>query len=59
MAELFLRERPGAGEPAVLEARLQEIVDKADRVWPELAVDPAPPRRSSWPASSATTSGRG
>src|SRR3954462_2538282 len=40
-AELFLRERPGAGEPAVLEARLQEIVERSVRAWPELAIDPA------------------
>ena len=40
-AELFLRERPGAGEPAVLETRLQEIVDQSVRAWPELAIDPA------------------
>ena len=40
-AEIFLRERPGAGDPAVLEARLREIVDKAVRVWPDLAIDPA------------------
>ena len=41
LAELFLGERPGAGDPAVLEAQLQEIVDKAKRVWPDLAIDPA------------------
>src|SRR3954468_3823448 len=40
-AELFLRERPAAGEPAVLEARLQEIVERSVRAWPELAIDPA------------------
>src|SRR5262245_2890446 len=39
-AELFLKERPGAGDPAALEARLREIVDKAVRVWPGLAIDP-------------------
>jgi RNA polymerase sigma-70 factor (ECF subfamily) len=39
-AELFLRERPGAGEPAVLESRLQEIVERSVRAWPELAIDP-------------------
>ena len=38
-AEFFLRERPGGGDPAVLEARLREIVEKALRVWPGL--DPA------------------
>jgi RNA polymerase sigma-70 factor (ECF subfamily) len=41
LAELFLGERPGAGDPAVLEAQLQEIVDKAKRVWSDLAIDPA------------------
>jgi len=40
-AELFLRERPGAGDPAMLELRLREIADKAVRVWPDLAIDPA------------------
>jgi RNA polymerase sigma-70 factor (ECF subfamily) len=39
-AELFLGERPGAGDPAVLEARLREIVDRAVLVWPGLAIDP-------------------
>jgi RNA polymerase sigma-70 factor (ECF subfamily) len=39
-AELFLRERPGAGDPAVLEARLQQVVAKASLVWADLAVDP-------------------
>jgi RNA polymerase sigma-70 factor, ECF subfamily len=39
-AELFLRERPGAADPAVLEARLRHIVDKATRVWPQMAIDP-------------------
>src|SRR6187401_3266702 len=39
-AQLFLHERPGAGEPAVLEARLREIVERAARAWPDLAVDP-------------------
>jgi RNA polymerase sigma-70 factor, ECF subfamily len=39
-AELFLRERPGAGDPAVLEARLREVVEKAALVWPGLAIDP-------------------
>jgi RNA polymerase sigma-70 factor (ECF subfamily) len=39
-AELFLRERPGAGEPAVLEARLQEIARKAALAWPDLTIDP-------------------
>jgi RNA polymerase sigma-70 factor (ECF subfamily) len=38
-AEFFLRERPGGGDPAVLEARLREIVERALRVWPGL--DPA------------------
>ena len=38
-AELFLRERPGGGDPAVLEARLREIAEKAVRVWPDLAID--------------------
>jgi len=40
-AELFLRERPGAGEAAALEVQLQAIVDKATRVWSDLAIDPA------------------
>src|SRR6185503_11071372 len=40
-ADLFLRERPGAGDPAVLEARLRDIVDRAVRARPELAVEPA------------------
>lgn len=40
-AELFLRERPGAGDPAALEVRLQAIVDKATLVWADLAIDPA------------------
>jgi len=40
-AELFLHERPGAGEPVALEARLREVVDKAARAWPDLAVAPA------------------
>src|SRR3954451_20447662 len=40
-AELFLRERPGAGAPGTLEARLPEIVDRGLRAWPDLAVDPA------------------
>src|SRR4029079_4924389 len=35
-AEFFLRERPGGGDPAVLEARLREIVEKALRGWPGL-----------------------
>ena len=39
-ADVFLRERPGAGDPAVLEARLQEVVDKAVRMWPGLAINP-------------------
>jgi RNA polymerase sigma-70 factor (ECF subfamily) len=39
-AELFLSGRPGAGEPAVLEARLREIVSRATRAWPTLRVDP-------------------
>jgi RNA polymerase sigma-70 factor (ECF subfamily) len=39
-AELFLRERPDAGDPAVLEPRLREIVDKATLVWPDLPIDP-------------------
>jgi RNA polymerase sigma-70 factor len=39
-AALFLRERPNAGDPAVLEARLGQIVDKAARVWPAMAIDP-------------------
>src|SRR5262247_2948324 len=39
-AELFLRERPGAGDPAVLEARLQKVVDKAAAVWPDMPIDP-------------------
>jgi RNA polymerase sigma-70 factor, ECF subfamily len=40
-AELFLGERPGAGEPAALEAKLREIVARAARAWPTLAVEPA------------------
>jgi RNA polymerase sigma-70 factor (ECF subfamily) len=40
-AELFLRERPGAGEAEALEARLEDIVEKAVRAWPDLAIDPA------------------
>ena len=39
-ADVFLRERPGAGDPAILEARLQEVVDRAVRAWPDLAVNP-------------------
>jgi RNA polymerase sigma-70 factor (ECF subfamily) len=39
-AELFLRERPGGGDPAVLEARLRQIAEKAVRAWPKLAIDP-------------------
>ena len=39
-AELFLRERPGGGDPAVLEARLRDIAEKAVRAWPDLAIDP-------------------
>src|SRR5262245_49041792 len=39
-AELFLRERPVAVDPVSLDARLREIVEKATRVWPDLAVDP-------------------
>src|SRR5580765_3370281 len=39
-AELFLRERPGAGEAAGLEVRLAAIVDKATLVWSNLAIDP-------------------
>ena len=35
-----MRERPGAGDPAVLEARLQQVVAKAGLVWADLAVDP-------------------
>ena len=40
-AELFLSERPGAGDPAVLEARLRESVARATGAWPALAVAPA------------------
>ena len=40
LAELFLRERPGAGDPAALEARLTEIVEKSVQAWPDLAIDP-------------------
>ena len=40
-AELFLRERPGVGDPTVLEARLREIVTKAALVWPDLPIEPA------------------
>src|SRR5262245_29918163 len=39
-AALFLRERPGAGDPAVLELRLRQIVDKAMRVWSDIGIDP-------------------
>ena len=39
--ELFLRERPGAGDPAALDVRLREIATKAALVWPDLAIDPA------------------
>ncbi len=39
MRELFLRERPGAGDPAVLEARLREIVEGGPGVA-ALAIDP-------------------
>lgn len=39
-AELFLTVRPGAGEPAALEARLREIVARAAGAWPALAVEP-------------------
>src|SRR6187431_416594 len=39
-AELFLKVRPGAGEPAALEARLREIVARATGAWPALAVEP-------------------
>jgi RNA polymerase sigma-70 factor, ECF subfamily len=39
-AQLFLRERPGAGDPAALEARLRAVVEKAALVWPDLAIDP-------------------
>jgi RNA polymerase sigma-70 factor (ECF subfamily) len=39
-AELFLRERPGPGDPGVLEARLKKIVDKAVLVWSDMAIDP-------------------
>src|SRR3954464_6791111 len=39
-ADVFLAERPGAGDPAVLEVRLQEIVDRAVRMWPGLAINP-------------------
>src|SRR5262245_19889002 len=39
-AELFLRERPGAGDPGVLEARLKKVVDKAALVWPDMAIEP-------------------
>jgi RNA polymerase sigma-70 factor (ECF subfamily) len=40
-AVLFLAERPGAGDPAVLEARLRQIVEKAVRTWPDMGIDPA------------------
>src|SRR4051794_41129808 len=40
-ADVFLRERPGAGDPAVLEARLQQVLDRATRAWPDLGIDPA------------------
>ena len=40
LAEPFLRERPGAGDPAVLEASLQGIVARSVQAWPELAIDP-------------------
>jgi RNA polymerase sigma-70 factor (ECF subfamily) len=39
-ADLFLRERPGAADPAALQARLEEIVAKAAQAWPDLAIDP-------------------
>jgi RNA polymerase sigma-70 factor (ECF subfamily) len=39
-AELFLRERPGACDAAALQARLEEIVEKATVVWSDLAIDP-------------------
>src|SRR5205809_6675492 len=40
LAELFLRERPGGGDPAVLEPRLRDIVAKARLAWPEMLPDP-------------------
>ncbi|HXU06601.1 MAG TPA: sigma-70 family RNA polymerase sigma factor [Polyangia bacterium] len=40
-AELFLRERPGTVDPAILEPRLREMAEKATRAWPDLAIDPA------------------
>jgi len=39
--ELFLRGRAGGGDPAALEASLQQIVDRAVRAWPDLPIDPA------------------
>ena len=39
-AELFLSVRPGAGDPAALEARLREIVARATGAWPALGVEP-------------------
>jgi len=39
-AELFLSVRPGAGDPAALEARLGEIVARATGAWPALGVEP-------------------
>jgi RNA polymerase sigma-70 factor (ECF subfamily) len=41
LAELFLRLKPGAGDPAALDARLRDIVGRAQRAWPAFAVDPA------------------
>jgi len=40
-AELFLRERPDAGDPDALQARLAPIVDRALRGWPDLPINPA------------------
>jgi RNA polymerase sigma-70 factor (ECF subfamily) len=39
--ELFFRGRPVAGDPAALDGPLQQIVDRAVRAWPDLAIDPA------------------
>jgi RNA polymerase sigma-70 factor (ECF subfamily) len=36
---LFLRERPGAAVPVDLEARLSDVVQRATRAWPEVAID--------------------
>jgi len=40
LAELFLRERPGGGDPAVLGPRLMEIVGRVSVVQPDLPIGP-------------------